>query len=100
MASLMETCPAHSVAGRGATSARGYKPRRNYLKMLPAPKVLKEALLDKIDREIALSTDDEPGLIQLKTNALEDVDITRALYRASRDGAIESPLCDEHRPAR
>src|SRR6185295_9095978 len=31
----------------------GFKPRRKYHKLLPAPKILKPALLDKIEREIA-----------------------------------------------
>ena len=31
-------------------------------------------------------SDESPGLIQFKTNALEDADVTRALYRASRAG--------------
>src|SRR5690606_6798783 len=64
----------------------GYKPRRHYIKLLPAPKVLKQALLDKITREIRLHTPESPGLIQMKMNALEDVDITRALYLASQAG--------------
>jgi polyphosphate kinase len=64
----------------------GYKPKRNYNKILPAPKVLKQALLSKIDREIELHSPDAPGAIQMKMNALEDRDITRALYRASRAG--------------
>jgi polyphosphate kinase len=64
----------------------GYKPKRNYDKLLPAPKNLKQALLDKIGREIELHTVDSPGVIQFKMNALEDVDVTRALYRASQKG--------------
>lgn len=64
----------------------GYRPNRKYLKLLPAPTVLKEALLARIDREIALHRPDAPGLIQLKANALEDEDIVRALYRASIAG--------------
>jgi polyphosphate kinase len=47
---------------------------------------MKEALIEKIEREIRLHDTEEPGLIQLKVNALEDKDITRALYRASRAG--------------
>jgi polyphosphate kinase len=43
-------------------------------------------LLDKIDREIKNHTDATPGLIQFKMNALEDVDITKALYRAGQAG--------------
>ncbi len=64
----------------------GYAPDRNYQKLLPSPRVLKKALLEKIDREIRNQTAKIPGHIQLKTNALEDKDITAALYRASMAG--------------
>jgi len=64
----------------------GYKPKRDYKKLLPAPKMLKPALLEKIDREIALQDQGVQGLIRFKANALEDVDITEALYRASQAG--------------
>ena len=64
----------------------GYKPRRKYVKLLVAPKQLKSALLEKIEREIALVGQGERGHIQWKLNALEDVDIVRALYRASQRG--------------
>jgi polyphosphate kinase len=77
--------------GRDATElfnylSTGYTPERYYRKLLPAPKVLKAALLARIERERSLHSDDSPGLIQFKMNALEDVDITRALYEASLDG--------------
>ncbi len=64
----------------------GYKPRRKYQKLLVAPKQLKQALLEKIEREIALQGAGGRGHIQWKLNALEDVDIVRALYRASQRG--------------
>jgi polyphosphate kinase len=64
----------------------GYKPRRKYAKILPAPKILKAALLEKIEREIAHQEAGGKGLVQWKMNALEDVDIVRALYRASQKG--------------
>jgi len=64
----------------------GYMPDRRYRKILPAPTVLKRALLARIEREIKLNSAASPGLIQFKINALEDVDITRALYRASQAG--------------
>lgn len=64
----------------------GYKPRRKYKKILPAPKILKGALLDKIAREIKHQRAGVQGLIQMKMNALEDVDVTRALYQASQEG--------------
>lgn len=77
--------------GRDATElfnylTTGYTPERYYRKLLPAPKVLKAALLVRIERERALHTPEKPGLIQFKMNALEDVDITRALYKAVQDG--------------
>jgi polyphosphate kinase len=64
----------------------GYKPRRKYQKLLVAPKQLKQALLEKIEREIALQGGGGRGHIQWKLNALEDIDIVRALYRASQRG--------------
>lgn len=64
----------------------GYKPKRNYLKVLPAPKHLRQALLDKIGREILAHSDESPGLIQFKINALEDGEIAKALYEASQAG--------------
>ncbi len=66
----------------------GYRPRRRYAKILPAPVFLKRALIDRIAREADLQSRDPAynGLIQMKMNALEDVDITRALYQAARAG--------------
>ncbi|MDX1605317.1 MAG: polyphosphate kinase 1 [Candidatus Competibacterales bacterium] len=64
----------------------GYVPKRNYRKLLPAPKLLKPALLAKIEREIEHQKAGNEALIQFKMNALEDSDITRALYRATQAG--------------
>ena len=64
----------------------GYKPTREYGKILPAPKLCKKALLSKIRREIEAHSEERPGLIQFKMNALEDADVTRALYEATRAG--------------
>lgn len=64
----------------------GYKPRRKYQKLLVAPKILKQALLDKIQREVEVAGTGGHGHIQWKINALDDVDIVRALYRASQRG--------------
>jgi polyphosphate kinase len=61
----------------------GYRLERGYRKLLPAPVMLKKALLAKIEREMKLGAG---GLIQFKMNALEDVEITRALYRAAHAG--------------
>jgi len=64
----------------------GLVPKRNYKSLLPAPKVLKPSLLKKIEREISKHSEHNQGLIQFKMNALEDADITEALYRASQAG--------------
>jgi polyphosphate kinase len=64
----------------------GYTPMRSYNKLLPSPKLLKKALLSKIDREIDHQKQSKNGLIQFKTNALVDRDIVEALYRASQAG--------------
>lgn len=59
---------------------------RRYLKILPSPKQFKKALLHKITREIEHQRQGKIGLIQLKTNALEDKEVVEALYRASMAG--------------
>ncbi len=64
----------------------GYRPKRAYQKLLPAPTLFKKTLLAKIEREIAGHSEASPGLVQMKMNALEDADITAALYRASQAG--------------
>ena len=66
----------------------GFRPGRAYKKILPAPSILKHALLEKIEREIELKSRNPncEALLQFKVNALEDGDITRALYRASQAG--------------
>jgi polyphosphate kinase len=79
------------VIGQDATQlfnylTTGHYPDRVYKKLLPAPFLLKKMLLAKIEREIKVHSSATPGLIQLKVNALEDVDVTRALYRASQAG--------------
>jgi polyphosphate kinase len=51
-----------------------------------APYRLKNGILNRINREIQHHEEGRGGLIQMKMNALEDVDITRALYKASRAG--------------
>ncbi len=64
----------------------GFTPKRNYLKILPAPKLLKDALIRKIQREINHHKSKSQGLIRFKANALEDMDICRELYMASMQG--------------
>ncbi len=61
----------------------GYGAGRAYRKLIPGPHRLKATLLQRIERERAHGA---RGLIQLKMNALEDADVTRALYRAAQAG--------------
>ena len=64
----------------------GYSPPPTYRKILAAPYTLKKSLLKKIERETQLHQEGKRGHIQFKMNALEDVDITRALYKAAHAG--------------
>jgi polyphosphate kinase len=64
----------------------GYSPPPSYRKILAAPYNLKQSLLNKIEREIKVHTPEQPGLIQMKMNALEDPDIVKALYKATQAG--------------
>jgi len=77
--------------GRDATElfnylTTGYKPRRTYRKLLPAPTLLKSTLIGKIEREIRHQGASGHGHIRFKMNALEDADVTQALYRATQAG--------------
>ena len=64
----------------------GCRPARAYRKILAAPNLMKKMLLAKIEREIGHQAAGTQGLIRFKCNALEDVDVVEALYRASRGG--------------
>jgi polyphosphate kinase len=64
----------------------GYSPPPSYRKILVAPYRLKDGILQRIRREITHVEQGGSGHIQMKMNALEDVDITRALYEAARAG--------------
>ncbi len=64
----------------------GHSRKRTFKQLLVSPKQLKKELIDKINREIAHVSQGGEGLIQIKSNALEDRDIVEALYRASVAG--------------
>ncbi len=64
----------------------GYAPPPSYRKILAAPHALKKPLLKRIEREIDKHSTESPGHIIFKTNALEDFDVTQALYRACQAG--------------
>ncbi len=61
----------------------GYSNQREYRKFLVAPVNLREGLLQRIEREIALG---EKGHIIAKANSLVDPQLIRAFYRASQAG--------------
>ncbi|MGB2824322.1 MAG: polyphosphate kinase 1, partial [Phycisphaerae bacterium] len=64
----------------------GYSEQVGFAKLTIAPTGLRRRFVELIDREIAASTPEEPGLIMAKVNSLHDQGIARALYRASRAG--------------
>jgi polyphosphate kinase len=64
----------------------GVSPRRSFHKLLVGPRFLKQALLDRIEREAAHQREGRRAHIQMKMNALEDPDVVHALYRASVAG--------------
>lgn len=64
----------------------GYKPRRRYKRLLLAPTTLKQGIISRIEKEIEHHHAGRPAGIQMKMNALEDSDVTRALYEAGRAG--------------
>lgn len=60
--------------------------RRRYQELLVSPLGMKRSLIKKIRRETIFHRKSGNGHIQLKTNALEDADITRELYKATQAG--------------
>ena len=64
----------------------GYAPCQSYDKVLIAPRDLRNALYALIDSEIAHQKQDGTGRIIAKMNALDDVEMIQALYRASQAG--------------
>jgi polyphosphate kinase len=64
----------------------GYSEAVGWSRLSIAPTGLRQRFVDLIDREIRASSPDRPGLIMAKVNSLQDTDICRALYRASRAG--------------
>ncbi|MBA3582520.1 MAG: polyphosphate kinase 1 [Gammaproteobacteria bacterium] len=81
-----DTDIAHDVSELFNFLTTGYTPKRDYRKLLPAPTLLKQNLIKKINREIAHAKEGKKTAIQFKMNALEDIDICKALYQASQAG--------------
>ena len=64
----------------------GYSEAVGWSKLTVEPVRLKQRFVDLIEREIHVSTPESPGLIMAKVNSLQDKEICRALYRASKAG--------------
>jgi polyphosphate kinase len=64
----------------------GFSRQSTYSKLLVAPLGLRQGMLERIDREIALHRENGNGHLVFKMNALVDPAIIYALYRASQAG--------------
>lgn len=64
----------------------GYSEAVGWKRLTVEPVLLKRRFIELIEREIAVSTPEQPGKIRVKLNALEDRNVIEALYRASRQG--------------
>lgn len=67
-------------------SLTGYSREHSYRKLLVAPGGLRQAIIERIEREILLHNEHGNGRIIFKMNALTDPDIIYHLYRASQAG--------------
>jgi polyphosphate kinase len=64
----------------------GYSRQTTYRRLLVAPHGVRAGIIERIDREIEHVRAGQPGLVQLKVNALVDEQIVDELYRASQAG--------------
>jgi polyphosphate kinase len=82
------TC--HSAVGADVSdlfnALTGYSRKAAYNKLLVAPRMLREHILERIHREIQRHKTHQDGHIVFKMNALADKSCIQALYRASQAG--------------
>lgn len=64
----------------------GFAPAQRYQKVLVAPRYMRDAFYEFIEREIEFQEDHGNGRIIAKMNALDDVGIIKKLYKASQAG--------------
>lgn len=64
----------------------GFSKQQDYRKLLVAPMHLRQRILEKIAREVAVHKQSGNGRLIFKMNSLVDRDLVRALYAASRAG--------------
>ncbi len=67
-------------------SLTGYSLQASYTKLLVSPGGIRQALMEKIEREIRHAKEGREGRLIFKVNALVDFDCIDALYRASQAG--------------
>jgi polyphosphate kinase len=64
----------------------GYSNYKEWKKLIVAPNFLRKKIIELINREAEKHTEDNPGLIFVKMNALAHEEVMQALYRASQKG--------------
>ena len=64
----------------------GYSEDIGWQELSIAPTAMRRKFIELIEREIQAATPDHPGLIMVKVNSLQDLQIIQALYRASKAG--------------
>lgn len=64
----------------------GYAPDQNYQKLLVAPRRMRSIFLENIQQEIRNQKEHGNGSITAVMNALDDLEVIRALYKASQAG--------------
>ena len=67
-------------------SLTGYSRKNSYAKLLVAPQLMREQILERIEREIQRHKEKGDGYLAFKMNALVDTRCIQALYRASQAG--------------
>jgi polyphosphate kinase len=67
-------------------SLTGYSLQASYSKLLVSPGGIRQAIMEKIEREIRHAKEGREGRLIFKMNALVDFDCIDALYRASQAG--------------
>ena len=81
-----------SDAANFFNAVTGYSEPRDWRALTLAPTGLRERLGQLIDREIARSSKEDPGLIMLKLNSLADREMARRLFQAAQAG-VRVKLC-------
>jgi polyphosphate kinase len=67
-------------------SLTGYSRKNSYSELLIAPTMLRQQVLDRIEREVSRHRQHGDGYIAFKMNALVDTQCIQALYQASQAG--------------